>query len=72
MVYLYWILPNGNRESQTPQRFSSLSGAKSAAKRFFATKPSDYLRVDIVDPLTGNIVCVVENERPGAATRPKY
>ena len=71
-MYLYWILRDGSRENHTPQPFSSLAGARTAAERFFAKIAPDYLRADIVDPLTGNIIGVVENERPGAPTRPTY
>ena len=71
-MYLYWILRDGSHENNTPQPFSSFSGARTAAQRFFAKMPADYLRADIVDPLTGNIIGVVENERPGASTEPTY
>jgi hypothetical protein len=63
MVHLYWILPDGTRENSSPQPFSSLAGARSAAEGFFAKTSSSYLRADIVDPVTETIIGTVENVR---------
>ncbi len=63
MVHLYWILPDGTREGNNPQPFSSLKGAMLAAERFFAKTRTAYSGAEIVDPDSQSIVGTVKNGR---------